>query len=564
MHLRISTVRRGDKTYRYAQLVESYRREQDGRPAHRILASLGTLTDEAIANLRLALEATRTGEALVVPPRAVAVAAKPVVRANYRFLDVAVLLRIWKESGVAGLLADLLADPASQVPADQVIAALVLHRCVDPGSKLAAWRWFPTTALPELLPMSTGQFNNSRVHRALEGLELVDATLQAACEASGATAVSIAQAGESLGFERPRDDRLLLDLGVFDKARPRDGARLSWAVAAMRIALECEGKTPAERSALAKDYGISLRTARRYRELLGLEEPLQLRVLAGHADTVSQEGLLAIASTQKAKQQGAFEAAVAAPGRLTHTRVDDPDLQPLRTRGVLYFNPRRFLEKRDADTKNLKAVAEKVAEQNKRLAVAGNQRTDASALAAAHTQIVRVGLGAVLSPRLETREGLRQVALDLDEAAWARRRKVDGVAILVSHPDLTVTPAALVDLYFEKDVVEKDFQSIKSAIEVRPIHHRTDVKLRAHVTVCMLALLLQRVLRERLKASASQTSAAAALETLATAHLNLVSNGKADFYTLTSPTEPQHSLLAALTMEDLARDDWVAKNITPR
>ena len=141
MHLRISTVRRGDKTYRYAQLVESYRREQDGRPAHRILASLGTLTDEAIANLRLALEATRTGEALVVPPRAVAVAAKPVVRANYRFLDVAVLLRIWKESGVAGLLADLLADPASQVPADQVIAALVLHRCVDPGSKLAAWRW---------------------------------------------------------------------------------------------------------------------------------------------------------------------------------------------------------------------------------------------------------------------------------------------------------------------------------------------------------------------------------------------------------------------------------------
>ena len=705
MHLRISTVRRGDKTYRYAQLVESYRREQDGRPAHRILASLGTLTDEAIANLRLALEATRTGEALVVPPRAVAVAAKPVVRANYRFLDVAVLLRIWKESGVAGLLADLLADPASQVPADQVIAALVLHRCVDPGSKLAAWRWFPTTALPELLPMSTGQFNNSRVHRALEGLELVDATLQArlphvvqrtqgasvrlfidatdtwfvgagpplaekgmdkqglyrrrvgivllcdergfpmrwetlsgryhdptalldmaieagkldwvgnkpvvldraagnagaveklvkagirfltalpsaefvssgapipwekvaalqaACEASGATAVSLAQAGESLGFERPRDDRLLLDLGVFDKARPRDGARLSWAVAAMRIALECEGKTPAERSALAKDYGISLRTARRYRELLGLEEPLQLRVLAGHADTVSQEGLLAIASTQKAKQQGAFEAAVAAPGRLTHTRVDDPDLQPLRTRGVLYFNPRRFLEKRDADTKNLKAVAEKVAEQNKRLAVAGNQRTDASALAAAHTQIVRVGLGAVLSPRLETREGLRQVALDLDEAAWARRRKVDGVAILVSHPDLTVTPAALVDLYFEKDVVEKDFQSIKSAIEVRPIHHRTDVKLRAHVTVCMLALLLQRVLRERLKASASQTSAAAALETLATAHLNLVSNGKADFYTLTSPTEPQHSLLAALTMEDLARDDWVAKNITPR
>jgi hypothetical protein len=36
MHLRLSTVRRGDKTYRYAQLVESYRREEDGRPVPRM------------------------------------------------------------------------------------------------------------------------------------------------------------------------------------------------------------------------------------------------------------------------------------------------------------------------------------------------------------------------------------------------------------------------------------------------------------------------------------------------------------------------------------------------
>jgi hypothetical protein len=47
-------------------------------------------------------------------------------------------------------------------------------------------------------------------------------------------------------------------------------------------------------------------------------------------------------------------------------------------------------------------------------------------------------------------------------------------------------------------------------------------------------------------------------------HLNLVTHGKADLYTLTTPTKSQHSLLAALAMEDLARDDTVAKSISPR
>lgn len=705
MHLRLSTVRRGDKTYRYAQLVESYRREQDGRPAHRILASLGSLNDQEIANLRAALEASRTGDALVVPARAVPVASKPVVRANYRFLDVAVLLRIWKESGVADLLRDLLAGAGTEVGADQVIAALMVHRCLEPGSKLAAWRWFPKTALPELLAVQPSQFNNSRVHRALEALELVDTTLQtrlphvvqrtqgasvrlfidatdtwfvgagpplaakgtdkqglyrrrvgivllcdqrgfpmrwetlsgryhdptalldmaieagklnwigdkpvvldraagtadavekllksgmrfvtalpwgefvssgapipwdkvavlqAACAAGEASAASIAQAGSAAGFEHPRPDRFLLDLKVFDKAPPRDGSRPSAATVALRFALETTSKDIASVHTLAEGYGLSARTARRYRELLHLREDLQLRVLAGHADAVKLDDLRAIASSAAADQPAAFEAAIATPGPVVHARRNAPSATPLRTRGVLCFNPRRFIEKRTADLENLRRVTETVEQLNRRLADPKYQRTDGRVLGAVHARILRSKLGSVLSARVERHGGLRTVALVRDEAAWERRRQVDGLAVLISHPELPGSPSDLVNLYFEKDVVEKDFQTIKSAIELRPIHHRTDVKLRAHVTVCMLALLMQRILRERLKVTAPKTSAAAALEALESTHLNRITSGKADFHALTQLTQEQHSLLAALSMEDLAKDDWLATNITPR
>jgi hypothetical protein len=77
MHLRLVRTKSGGKERRYAQLVESFRRA-DGVPAHRVIASLGALSDLEIANLRTALEASGNPVSLVsvvqgrpvLPPRA--------------------------------------------------------------------------------------------------------------------------------------------------------------------------------------------------------------------------------------------------------------------------------------------------------------------------------------------------------------------------------------------------------------------------------------------------------------------------------------------------------------
>ncbi|MFH1464996.1 MAG: hypothetical protein ABIO70_11485 [Pseudomonadota bacterium] len=54
------------------------------------------------------------------------------------------------------MLDELLAG-GEKVNPSLVIEALTLHRCVAPGSKLAASSWYPTTALPELLGVKAGQ-----------------------------------------------------------------------------------------------------------------------------------------------------------------------------------------------------------------------------------------------------------------------------------------------------------------------------------------------------------------------------------------------------------------------
>ncbi len=180
MFLRVSQVKRKNKSYAYVQLVESYRRKEDGLPAHRVVANLGQLSELEIDNLRLAISASKTNQKVVVSKLSKATSlkiSKP--QSNLVYLDLVVLFEIWNQLGIQKTLRDALSLDTAKVPVDTIIAILCLHRCQDPGSKLSATRWYKTTALPEITGVSLTSFNNSRLHRALYELEQATATLMA-------------------------------------------------------------------------------------------------------------------------------------------------------------------------------------------------------------------------------------------------------------------------------------------------------------------------------------------------------------------------------------------------
>jgi hypothetical protein len=151
MFLRVSTVKRENKTYFYAQIVQSYRRPEDGLPAHKVIANLGQLPELDIENLKTAFSASRSNKKTTivrVSPMSASKIPKP--QSNLVYLDLAVLLEVWKTSGLCDVLKSTLPKSSSQVPCDLIIAILCLHRCQDPGSKLAATRWYETTSLPKI------------------------------------------------------------------------------------------------------------------------------------------------------------------------------------------------------------------------------------------------------------------------------------------------------------------------------------------------------------------------------------------------------------------------------
>ena len=79
-----------------------------------------------------------------------------------------------------------------------------------------------------------------------------------------------------------------------------------------------------------------------------------------------------------------------------------------------------------------------------------------------------------------------------DQAGIDAEAALDGIYVLrTSVPATALDPAAVVDSYKNLAHVERDFRSIKTDdLDLRPIHHRLDERVRAHVLICLLACYL--------------------------------------------------------------------------
>jgi hypothetical protein len=82
--------------------------------------------------------------------------------------------------------------------------------------------------------------------------------------------------------------------------------------------------------------------------------------------------------------------------------------------------------------------------------------------------------------------------LVLDRAKITAEARLDGKYLLsTSDPDLSAEDVALG--YQNLLEAERGFRDLKSTIELRPVFHRIEPRIRAHVLLCWLALLLIRV-----------------------------------------------------------------------
>ena len=115
---------------------------------------------------------------------------------------------------------------------------------------------------------------------------------------------------------------------------------------------------------------------------------------------------------------------------------------------------------------------------------------------------------------------LKDGAFEFAESAarLGREEKIEGkYVIMTSEKGLSVLDA--VALYKELTEVESGFRQLKDVLAMRPIYHQIETRVKAHVFVAALALLVQRLLGRRLEEAGLDLSPVRAMQALSTVRL---------------------------------------------
>jgi transposase len=87
---------------------------------------------------------------------------------------------------------------------------------------------------------------------------------------------------------------------------------------------------------------------------------------------------------------------------------------------------------------------------------------------------------------------LKDGSIKIDKGKIREEAHLDGKYI-ISTSDDTLTPEDIALGYKQLLEVERAFRTMKTTLDLRPVYHRKDARIEAHVFLCFLALLLVRI-----------------------------------------------------------------------
>jgi transposase len=85
-----------------------------------------------------------------------------------------------------------------------------------------------------------------------------------------------------------------------------------------------------------------------------------------------------------------------------------------------------------------------------------------------------------------------------DKKAREWEEVIDGM-LLLETTDLSSPMEEIVKRYKELAEIERGWRALKSTLLLRPVYHWTEERIRAHVFICVLALQMERWMRNKLK-----------------------------------------------------------------
>ncbi|ORW59414.1 transposase [Mycobacterium riyadhense] len=467
--------------HRYESVLVRRTYREGKKVRHETLANLSKLPAEAIA----AIEATLKGQALV-PAEAACTITRSLPHGH-----VAAVAAMARRLGFPGLL-----GPACR--SRDLVLGLIISRVIRPASKLSTLsRWADCTLGPDL---AVADASTDEVYAAMDWL------------ANRQDAIEKKLAAKHLGPEANPSRMALFDLTS------------SW-VTGRCCELAAYGYSRDGKKGLPQiEYGVLTDPAGR---------PVAVRVVPGDtADPVAfsdivevirdrfgltrlvlvgDRGMITSARIDALRKLNDSPDTATAFGWITALRAPDiatlaAEQGPLQmslfdTQDLAEISHPDYPGERLIACRNPALATERARKRNELLAA-----TDAD-LAAIAARVAsgrlrgagKIGeaIGRVIAKRKVGKHFRREITdttftYHRDQAAIDAEAALDGIYVLRTPvPATELDPTAVVESYKNLAHVERDFRNIKTDdLDLRPIHHRLDERVRAHVLICLLACYL--------------------------------------------------------------------------
>lgn len=542
--------------HRYVRLVESFRND-DGQPRQRTVATLGRL-DEQGGPVDALL-----GSLLRAKGRPSELNTAPQLRFESALAlgDVWALDALWHELGFAGLGA-IFRRARFTTAVEHAIRVMVFNRLCDPNSKLGVLRWLQTVSMPGI---EVDKLTHQHLLRSMDAL----------IDHQDAVDNCVAQ------LLRPLIDE---DLSVvfYDLTTIRTEGHTLQDGDVRHFGISKEG-------VFARQFMLGVvQTAEGmpiYHEVFDGNtaeaptlEPTLKKVLARYPHirrlvVVADRGLLSLdnidaLSQLHVKGKRPLEFILAVPGRrygefvellqplqahiaaATHETVQEVQWQGHRL--VVAHSPARAAEQTRDRLAKIQALQQradqlvgKLDAQDEGKVQRGRRLSDSGAKARFFHEVSEAHLARIIKVDLKS----DLFTYQLDETALARAQLMDGKLMLVTNV-LDLTPHEVVQRYKSLADIERGFRVLKSEIEIAPVFHRLPERIRAHASICFMALIIYRVMRLRLKLAGSPLSPESALAELRRIQRHTVSIDSAAPMNGVSTIHPmQADVLAALSIK---------------
>jgi hypothetical protein len=374
--------------------------------------------------------------------------------------------------------------------------AMVCQRLLDPGSKLSMTRLVHQTTLAEEL--SLGEVSEAELLSAMDWLyerqeRIEKALARRHLEGEGFVLYDLSSSYlegrccELAAIGYSRDGK---------PGKPQITYGLCCAPEGQPISIEVHKGNTGDPTTLGP-------AVERVKDTFGIE----------HLVFVGDRGMITDARIKVLKEQGVgFITALRAPQIQALTLAPNFQLSLFDERGLCEVSSPEFPGERLVVCRNPAVAAERARKREELLALTEKDLKQVKQMVHGprgklkHANAGKIGerAGRVVNKRKMAKHFRLEIAdqsfgYQRNQAQIDEEALLDGIYVLrTQEPHARIGSAAVVRAYKQLKVNERTFRVMKTPLEIRPIHHRLEDRVRTHAFLCMLACYVQFELTRRL------------------------------------------------------------------